>query len=148
MTETFTGVIESTGTGRGGAYVAVPPDVVVTLGGGGRIPVNATFDGVAYTGSIASMGSGPCLGVLKAIREQIGKEPGDSVEVTLQRDTGERTVEIPDDLAVALENAGARAAFDKLSYSHRREHVNAVNEAKRPETRARRIAKAVEMVSK
>lgn len=148
MTATFTGKIESTGTGGGGAYVAVPVNVVAALGGGGRIPVNATFDGVAYAGSIASMGSGPCLGLLKAIRDQLGKQPGDTVEVTLSRDTGERTVGIPDDLANALESAGARAAFDKLSYSHRREHVNAVNEAKRPETRARRIAKAVEMVVK
>jgi uncharacterized protein YdeI (YjbR/CyaY-like superfamily) len=69
------------------------------------------------------------------------------VLVTVIRDDAERTVDVPDDLAAALEAAGMREAFDKLSFSHRREHVAAINDAKKPETRARRIAKAVEMVS-
>jgi Bacteriocin-protection, YdeI or OmpD-Associated/Domain of unknown function (DUF1905) len=146
--ETFEAAIRSSGTGRGGALVAVPPEVVEALGGGGRIPVSATFDGVAYTGSIVSMGEGPCIGILKSIRTRIGKEPGDTVVVTLERDSAERTVEVPDDLAAALAEAGAREAFDKLSYSHRREHVAAINDAKRPETRQRRIANAIAMVRK
>jgi hypothetical protein len=132
----------------GGAYVAVPAEVVEALGGGGRIPVSATFDGIPYTGSIVSMGAGPCLGVLKSVRTSLGKEPGETVLVTLERDTAERTVEVPDDFAAALRDAGVRDAFDALSFSHRREHVNAINEAKRPETRQRRIAKAVEMISR
>ena len=76
----------------------------------------------------------------------MGKGDGDGVTVTLERDAGERTVDVPDDLAAALAEAGLREAFDKLSYSHRREHVNAINDAKRPETRTRRIAKALEML--
>jgi Domain of unknown function (DUF1905)/Bacteriocin-protection, YdeI or OmpD-Associated len=146
--ETFEAAIRSSGTGRGGALVAVPPEVVEALGGGGRIPVSATFDGVAYTGSIVSMGEGPCIGILKSIRTRIGKEPGDTVVVTLERDSAERTVEVPDDLAAALAEAGARESFDKLSYSHRREHVAAINDAKKPETRQRRIANAIAMVRK
>lgn len=146
--EQFEAAIQSSGTGRGGALVPVPPEVIEALGGGGRIPVLATFDGIAYKGSIVSMGSGPCIGILKSIREEIGKQPGDTVAVTLVRDSGERTVDVPDDLAAALAEAGAREAFDKLSYSHRREHVNAVTEAKKPETRERRIANAVAMVTK
>lgn len=146
--ETFEAAIRSSGTGRGGALVAVPPKVVEALGGGGRIPVSATFDGVAYTGSIVSMGEGPCIGILKSIRTRIGKEPGDTVVVTLERDSAERTVEVPDDLAAALAEAGAREAFDKLSYSHRREHMAAINDAKKPQTRQRRIANAVAMVRK
>jgi uncharacterized protein YdeI (YjbR/CyaY-like superfamily) len=67
--------------------------------------------------------------------------------VAVERDTAERTVEVPADLAAALAEAGLREAFDGLSFSHRREHVNAINEAKKPETRARRIAKALEMLS-
>ncbi|MGV9613375.1 DUF1905 domain-containing protein [Nocardia xishanensis] len=59
----------------GGAYIAVSADVVAALGGGGRIPVCASFEGVECTGSIVSMGGGPCLGVLKAIRERLGKGP-------------------------------------------------------------------------
>ncbi|MEV5839017.1 YdeI/OmpD-associated family protein [Nocardia sp. NPDC052112] len=139
--EQFEAAIES--AAGGGAYVAVPAQIITALGGGGRIPVRATFDGIAYTGSIGSMGAGPCLGMLKAIRTALGKQPGDTVEVTVERDESERTVEVPADLAAALARAGVRAAFDALSYSARRELVTAVNEAKRPETRTRRIERAV-----
>ncbi|WP_327141778.1 YdeI/OmpD-associated family protein [Nocardia sp. NBC_01327] len=130
----------------GGAYIPVPAAILADLGGGGRIPVQVTFDGIPYTGSIMSMGDGPCLGVLKSIRADLGKGPGDTVTVTVERDTAERTIEVPDDLAAALADADARAAFDALSYTRRREHIKAVSEAKRPETRARRIAKALEDV--
>ncbi|TCC35004.1 YdeI/OmpD-associated family protein [Kribbella sindirgiensis] len=142
--ETFEGrVVVNHG---GGAWVEVPGAVVAALGGGGRIPVLATFDGVSYRGSIASMGGCMALGVLKSIRSELGKADGDAVTVTVERDTGERVVEVPEDLAAALAEAGVREAFDGLSYSHRREHVNAINDAKKPETRARRIVKAVEML--
>ncbi|MFI9509475.1 YdeI/OmpD-associated family protein [Nocardia sp. NPDC052566] len=139
--ERFEGTIEE--APGGGAYVAVPAVVVAGLGGGGRIPVQATFDGVAYAGSIASMGAGPCLGMLKAIRAELGKGPGDSVVVTVERDTAERAVEVPQDLAAALRTAGARAAFDALSFSKRREAVQGIEGAKRPDTRARRIDQVV-----
>ncbi|MEV6069364.1 YdeI/OmpD-associated family protein [Nocardia sp. NPDC052001] len=110
----------------------------------GPYPVRATFDGIAYTGSIMSMGDGPCLGILKGIRAELGKAPGDTVTVTVRRDTAERTVEVPDDLAAALADAGVRDAFDGLSYTNRRELATGVAEAKRPETRAKRITKAVD----
>ena len=142
--ETFEGsIVVNDG---GGAWVEVPGDVIAALGGGGRIPVQATFDGVAYRGSIASMGGCMALGMLKSIRSQLGKGSGDAVTVTVERDAVERTVEVPADLAAALEEAGLRDAFDGLSYSHRREHVNAINDAKKPETRSRRITKALEML--
>lgn len=142
--ETFEGTIVV--NDGGGAWVEVPGDVIAALGGGGRIPVQASFDGIAYRGSIASMGGCMVLGLLKSIRGQLGKGDGDPVTVTVERDAAERTVEVPADLAAALDEAGLRAAFDKLAYSHRREHVNAINDAKKPETRARRITKAVEML--
>ncbi|MBF6124010.1 YdeI/OmpD-associated family protein [Nocardia brasiliensis] len=138
--EQFVGTIES--ALGGGAFVAVPAAVSAALGGG-RVPVRATFDGIEYRGSIVDMGSGPCLGVLKAIRTQLGKGSGDTVLVTVVRDDAERTVEVPDDLAAALHAAGLRAAFDELSYSRRREHVASVVDAKREDTRSRRIAKVV-----
>jgi hypothetical protein len=131
---------------RGGAYVVVPPEVVDALGGGGRIPVRATFDGVEYRGSVASMRDDKVLGVLKAIREELGKRPGDVVVVTLARDDAPRTVTVPDDLATALDTAGRRAAFDALSYSHQREYVEWIDEAKRAETRQRRIGKTVDQL--
>src|SRR5262245_5357299 len=125
---------------RGGAYGVVP----AAVGGGGRIPVLATFDGVEYRGSVATMGGEKVLGVLKTIREELGKEPGDVVVVTLTRDDTPRTVTVPDDLAAALDAAGRRSAFDALSYSHQREYVEWIDEAKRADTRARRIAQTVE----
>ncbi|TCO16821.1 uncharacterized protein DUF1905 [Kribbella steppae] len=143
--ETFEGIVVV--NDGGGAWVEVPGEVIAALGGGGRIPVQASFDGIAYRGSIASMGGCMALGLLKSIRTELGKGDGDPVTVTVERDTAERTVEVPADLAAALEEAGLRKAFDALSYSHRREHVNAINDAKKPETRARRITKALEMLS-
>jgi len=131
---------------RGGAYVVVPATVVDALGGGGRVPVRATFDGVEYRGSIASMGGEKVLGVLKAIRDQLGKVPGDAVVVTVARDDAPRTVTVPSDLGAALTAAGRRAAFDALSFSHQREYVEWIDDAKRAETRARRITKTVEQL--
>jgi hypothetical protein len=143
--ERFEAVIQS--AAGGGAYVEVPAEVITALGGGGRIPVEATFDGLPYRGSIASMGGCMALGILKQIRTDLDKGPGDAITVTLSRDTAERTIAVPEDLATALEAAGAREAFDNLSFSHRREHITAITDAKKPETRARRIAKAVEMIA-
>jgi hypothetical protein len=133
---------------RGGAFVSVPPDAVDALGGGGRIKVEATFDGIPYRGSIVRMGGESVIGVLKDIREQLGKGPGDEIVVTVEPDLEERVVEVPPELAALLEaNPEARKAFDALSYSHRREHASHVAEAKRAETRQRRAEKTVESLT-
>ena len=131
---------------RGGAFVPVPKEVVEALGGKGRIPVWATFDGIAYRGSIVSMGGQQVLGVLKAIRTELGKGPGDGVRVTVELDDQDRTVDVPDDLREALATAALTGRFARLSYSHRREYVTWIAEAKRPATRARRIAETVQRV--
>jgi hypothetical protein len=81
--------------GGGGVYIEPPVDMVKTFGKKGRINVRATFDGEPYRGSLFPYGGIHRLGVLKAIREKIGKGPGDSVRVTLAEDTEERTVEVP-----------------------------------------------------
>jgi len=132
---------------RGGAYVEVPDGVVAALGGGGRLKVAATFDRRPYRGSIVSMG-GPAkvLGLLKALRAELGKGPGDEVDVTVELDEAPRTIPVPHDLLDALDAAGCRAAFDAQSFSHRREWVTWIEEAKRPETRGRRIAATVERI--
>lgn len=127
--------------------MSVPDDVVQELGGKGRIAVEASIDGVPYRGSIVSMGAGPCLGVLKAIRAQLGKDVGDSVTIIVDRDDRPRTADVPDDLAAALKKAKARAAFDALSFSHQREYVTWIDEAKRADTRARRITQTVERLT-
>jgi hypothetical protein len=141
----FDGVL--TAARQGGAYVEVPDDVIRALGRAKRIPVRATFDGLPYQGSVVSMSGCMVLGVLKAIRQQLGKEPGDVVTVTVELDDQPRQVAVPGDLTAALDAAGARAAFDALSPTHRREHVRAIEDAKRPETRAKRVAAAVAMAA-
>ncbi|HEU4915854.1 MAG TPA: YdeI/OmpD-associated family protein [Acidimicrobiia bacterium] len=130
---------------RGGAFVSIPPDGIEALGGGGRIRVVATFDGIPYRGSIVRMGGVSVIGVLKEIREALGKGPGDELRVSLQPDLEERVVEIPAELEGLLEaNPEARRAFDALSYTHRREHAGYVAEARKAETRQRRATKTIE----
>lgn len=132
----------------GGAFVTVPFDVEKTFGKK-RVPVLATIDGEPYRGSLVRMG-GSChiLGVLKEIRGRIGKQVGDIVEVTVEEDEAPRVVEVPADLRAALGSTPtAQAFFATLSYSHQREYVRWIEEAKREETRKLRIARAVEMLA-
>ncbi|MGH8950534.1 MAG: YdeI/OmpD-associated family protein [Acidimicrobiia bacterium] len=129
---------------RGGAYVRIPAEVVAQLGGGGRIPVVATFDGVAYRGSIVRMGGESVLGMLKEIREALGKDHGDEVEISVEVDVEKREVEVPAELAILLKSSpAALEAFEALSYTHRREHASYVAGAKKPEARERRARKTV-----
>ena len=142
---TFRAPIRPSGRGGGGHLVDVPTEVVEALGGKGRIPITATFNGVPYRGSIVRMGGGAVLGVQKAIMAEAGVRVGDSITVVVRNDEGPREVEVPVDLAEALaRNGAARAAFEGLSFSHKREYVRSITEAKRPETRARRIELTIE----
>jgi uncharacterized protein YdeI (YjbR/CyaY-like superfamily) len=88
----------------------------------------------------------PELPLLKAIREQIGKGPGDMVSVTVERDTSVRTVEIPPELMKVLKKEKLLPAFEKLSYTHRKEYCRWISEARKAETRQARLAKAVTML--
>ena len=141
----FWAVIED--AGGGGAFVTVPFDVEAAFGKK-RVKIKATIDGIPYRGSIVRMGT-PChmLPVLKEIREKIGKGPGDQVHVIAQEDMGPRLVEVPEDLRQALDaEPDAGRFFDGLSYTHQREYVKWVTEAKRPETRQNRILKAMNLL--
>ena len=129
--------------GGGGAFVEVPFDAKVAFGSA-RAKVAVTFDGMPYRGTIAAMRGTYLIGVLKEIRNQLGKDIGDVVQVTVELDSAPRAVALPDDAEVALRAAGALAAFKKLSYTHQKEHVNAIEEARKPETRQRRIKNMVE----
>jgi hypothetical protein len=131
---------------RGGAYVEVPAAVVEGLGSKGRIAVRATFDGIAYRGSIVSMGGVKVLGILKEIRLQLGKTAGDRVSVTVEADLAERSVTLPDDLQLALSAAGLLERFTALSFTHQREYVSWIEDAKQPSTRARRVGQTIERV--
>ncbi len=133
---------------RGGAFVSVPFDVEATWGAR-RVPVRALFDGSAeYRGTVVFMDGGPILGVTREVRNALGKEVGDSVQVEVARDDAPRTVEVPRDLVVALRARPELAEhFESLAYTHRKEYARWVAEAKRPETRARRVARALEMLA-
>lgn len=127
--------------------VVLPADVAAAMGGRARIPVAGTINGAAFRGSTMPMGDGRrCVGFRKEIRAQAGGvEAGDAVVIEIASDDAPRTVAVPADLAAALAaEPGVRAAFDAMSFTHRREWVEAVVGAKRPETRARRITGAVD----
>ena len=107
-------------------------------------PVLVTIGGTTARLRVARMGGQSCIGLSKAVRAQLGVEIGDVVEATIAPDSAERTVEVPPELAEALDaEPGARAAFDALSYTRRKELARAVTDARRPETRQRRIDAAL-----
>src|SRR2546423_14053856 len=107
----------------GGAFVRLPADAAEVFGTRARFPVLATFNGVAYRGSTMPLGDGTfCVGVTKAVQAQVGASVGDTVAVVVERDAGERTVDIPPDLAAALSShPEAAARFEGMGYTHRRE---------------------------
>ena len=126
----------------------VPAEVVAALGPGKRPRVSVTIGAHTYRSTVAAYGELFMLPLSAENRTAAGVAAGDVVEVELTADHAPRTVEVPDDLAAALAGRpGARAAFDALSYSHQRSHVLAIEAAKRPDTRARRVAKTVSDLS-
>jgi len=129
-----------------GAYVDIPFSVQETFGSKGQVKIVATFDGISYRGSLSPIGGGKHMLMLrKDIRNQIGKAPGDTVKVTLKKDTEPRTVKVPDDFQALLEqNPAALTFFQKLSYTHRKEYVRWITGAKRASTRERRLHKSIE----
>jgi len=131
----------------GGAGIVFPYDVEREFGTKAKVPVKSTFDGVPYTGSLIKCGPGDhMLGVLKAIRQQIGKGPGDTIDVVVWKDEGERTVEVPPEFESLMKKESLLASFQKLSYTNRKEYCRWITEAKREETRLGRLQKSIEML--
>jgi hypothetical protein len=143
--QTFTATIQN--AGGGGAFVEVPFDVEKEFGSK-RPKVKALIEGIPYRSTLMRMGSEQhILGILKEIREKVGKTFGDEVTVTVEPDTEPRVIEIPKDLMKEFKkDKEAKAFFDKLSYTHQKEYVRWVEEAKKEETRQNRIAKTIEML--
>ena len=135
--------------GGGGAFVEVPFDVEATFGSK-RPKVKALIEGVPYRGTLVRMGSeNHILIILKSIREQVGKTFGDEIKVTVEADTEERVITVPAELKRLFRSEKeARAVFEKLSYTHQKEYVVWITEAKKEETRQKRIAKTIEMLKK
>ena len=131
----------------GGTGVLFPYDTKVEFGTRGRVPIHATFDGVPYTGSLIKYGFPQhTLHLPKAIREQLGKAAGDTVEVVVWKDESERVLEVPEPFLKLMKKEGLLPVFESLSYTHRKEYCRWITEAKKEETRARRLEKAVEML--
>ena len=125
----------------------VPFDVEATFGSK-RPKVKALIEGVPYRGTLVRMGSeNHILIILKSIREQIGKTFGDEIKVSVEADVEERVLTVPAELKrVFKSDKEAKSAFEKLSYSHQKEYVKWIEEAKKAETRARRVEQAIQLL--
>jgi hypothetical protein len=134
---------------RGPAAAVVLDDgQVEALGEGAkRFPVVATVNGHTWRTSVARMGGEFLVGLPREVRAGAGVQAGDEVSVSLELDTKPREVEMPESLVSALEaDPAAKAAFDGMAFTHRKEYARWIAEAKREETRQNRIAKALEML--
>jgi hypothetical protein len=141
----FKAVIQN--AGGGGAFVEVPFDVEKAFGSK-KPRVKALIEGVLYRGTLVRMGT-EChlLLILKSIREQVGRTFGDEVKVSVELDVEERVAVVPLELKRAFRSdKEVKAAFEKLSYTHKKEYVTWIEEAKREETRARRVAQTLKML--
>ena len=142
FTTTLRGVSNMNATG-----IEIPPAVVEDLNAGKRPKVTVTVNGSAYRSTVAVMGGAYMVGVTAEQRARSGLKAGDLIEVTLELDTAPREVTAPPNLIAALESAGARETWERLSFTHRKEHVRDIETAKAPETRLRRIEKALAMAA-
>lgn len=130
-------------TASNGAFV-IPDDAVADLGGGGRPKVTVQIEGVTWRTSIHRMGGRYLLGLTKAQKAETGVELGQTYDVSIELDTAERTVEVPDDLARELAaDPAAAATWEGWSFTRRKEAATALTGAKKPETRERRLAKVL-----
>ena len=127
-------------------FIPVPFDPAAVFGKV-RAPVKVTLNGYTYRSTIASMGGTVCIPLRRSNREAAGLEGGETLEVRLDLDTEKREITPPPDFAKALKaSPPAWERWRELSFTHQREHVEAIEGAKKPETRARRIDEAVRMI--
>lgn len=147
MGETLTLTLTLEPRGPAGAFVLSDEQVAAVGAGRRALPVRVSVNGVTLPLRLARMGGENLIGLARAAREQAGVTIGSAYEVQIVAEEGERTVEVPADLAVALAgDAEAGAAFKALAHSHRKEFVRWIDEAKRDATRGQRVAKTVEML--
>lgn len=133
--------------GPAGAFVLTDEQVHALGGGTKAFPVTLTVNGATFSLRLARMGGENLIGLRREVREAAGLAYGDVTAVEVSADEAERTVDVPDDLTAALAaDPAAEAAFAAMAYSHRKEYVRWVTEARKAETRATRIGKAVQMI--
>ena len=132
-------------TDNEGFYCEVPFDVEKTFGKK-RVKMRALIDGVEYRGLLTPMCGIYRVMMNKGVRDKVGKQVGDSVHISIEEDTEPRVVTVPENLSQAMEAGGVRAFFDGLAYTHQKEYVQWILEARKEETRQNRIAKAIGMM--
>jgi hypothetical protein len=144
----FKAIIKQNGS-MNAAFVEFPFSTEELFNKKGQVKIKAIFDDkVEYRGSLAKMKS-DChiLGLTQEIRKQLGKTFGDEISVNLLEDKEERTVEVAEDImSIFNENPEAKTLFDKMSYTHRKEYIRWINEAKKHETRENRKVKMIQMI--
>jgi hypothetical protein len=128
--------------GKSATAIPVPPEIIEGLGAGKKPPVKVTINGYSYRSTVAVLGGKYMIGVAAEHRRKARRNAGDAIDVALEADRAPREVEAPPDLAAALEQSRATAAFARLAYTYRKEHARDIAAAKSPETRQRRIKKA------
>jgi Bacteriocin-protection, YdeI or OmpD-Associated/Domain of unknown function (DUF1905) len=141
----FTATLASRGPA---AAVVLDDDQVAAVGEGAkRFPVLATVNGYSWSTSVTRMRGEFLVGLSRAVRDAAGVAAGDTVSVALELETAPRELDLPDALTQALAaDPAARAAFDRLAFTHRKEFARWIDEAKRDETRQRRVAQALTML--
>jgi hypothetical protein len=140
---TFTWTLESQGGNNTGFIV--PEDVVLAFGRGRRVPISVTIGDFSYRTTIVSMRGRFLFGVNAEQRKATGLQAGDEVTLTIEADDAPREVELPPELAAALDaDPAAKAAFEKLSFTNRKEAARSIADAKAEDTKARRLAKVLE----
>jgi hypothetical protein len=135
-------------SGKTAAGIQIPDEIVEGLGAGKRPAITVTINGYTYRNTVAVMGGVYMVGVSAEHRAGAGVAGGDEVDVDIELDTAPREVTVPPDFAAAMDAVPkARATFDALSYSNKSWHVLQISGAKTDETRQRRIAKSVDLLS-
>jgi hypothetical protein len=130
---------------QGPATAIVLTDAQVEqLGGGKRAAVTVTIAGKTARLRLCVMGGQNMIGISKANRAELGVDIGDTIDASIELDRAVREVDVPADAAKALDKAKLRKKFDALAFTHQKEHVRAITEAKKPETRTKRIAAMLE----
>jgi len=137
----FDGRLESD---QGACFIRVPPQTLTALGEGRRVPLRVTLNGYTYRTTVAVYGGKSYIGVRREVREAAGVAAGDPLTVGLEYDAQVRTVDLPAALHAALEaDAAIAAAFEKLSYTRKKEFIRWVTGGKRAETQRRRMEQAM-----
>ncbi|HMS41603.1 MAG TPA: YdeI/OmpD-associated family protein [Pyrinomonadaceae bacterium] len=125
--------------------ITIPFDVEKVFGAK-RVPVKVSVNGVEYRSTIMRMRGKFMMAVPKVFRAAASIKAGEMIEVTMEKDSEKRTVEVPEDFAEALRKADLTDVFAKMSFTHQKEYVNSINDAKKEETRLRRIEKNLQML--